>query len=336
MLSVSVVICTHNGATRLPATLSCLASQKFRENIRWEVIVIDNASTDGSAEVATISWPSEAPAALRVVSEPVLGLSNARLRGFAEAKYEIVSFVDDDNWVSDAWVQTVSELMTGSPQIGACGGISEGVFETTPPEWFHKFSSFYAVGRQSDKSGDITEKIGRLWGAGMSVRKSAWDRLERGGFRHALVDRKGKALTSGGDTELCLALRLAGWRLWFDDRLRMKHYIPQGRLNWNYLRRLNRAFGAASVTIEIYREALQKNPAQNGSIRHTWVYQFLATAGYIAYYYAKYALLSRNQSEGDENICYLDYLIGRAPALLKARGRYASGARELQEATWSN
>src|SRR6185437_5482655 len=66
-LGVSVVICTYNGAARLPRTLAHLAAQENTGAIAWEVLVVDNASTDDTAEVARRCWPAHAPAPLRIV-----------------------------------------------------------------------------------------------------------------------------------------------------------------------------------------------------------------------------------------------------------------------------
>jgi len=71
-------------------------------SIPWEVIVVDNASTDNTTAVAHQYWPSDVPTSLRVVYEPRLGLSHARRRGFSEASYGVVSFGTRDlKWVRD-------------------------------------------------------------------------------------------------------------------------------------------------------------------------------------------------------------------------------------------
>jgi glycosyltransferase involved in cell wall biosynthesis len=109
---VSIIIFCHNSANRLPQTIEHLASQKVSRNVQWEVIVVDNASTDNTSKLAKNCWPKDTSVPLKVVYEPQLGLNNARHRGFIEAKYEIVSFVDDDNRVCPEWVHLVHEVMT--------------------------------------------------------------------------------------------------------------------------------------------------------------------------------------------------------------------------------
>src|SRR6185437_3196683 len=131
-LGISVVVCTYNGAARLPQTLAHLAAQENTGAVAWEVLVVDNASTDDTAEVARRCWPADAPTPLRVVDEPRIGLSSARIRGFSEARYEIVSFIDDDNWVANDWISRVSETMSADSKLGAFNGLSYPVCEIEP------------------------------------------------------------------------------------------------------------------------------------------------------------------------------------------------------------
>ena len=66
-VGVSVVICTHNGAKLLPETLAHLRKQQVSKGVRWEVLIIDNASTDDSASVARQCWGDNGPTTLRVI-----------------------------------------------------------------------------------------------------------------------------------------------------------------------------------------------------------------------------------------------------------------------------
>src|SRR5215216_2743758 len=110
---VSIVICCHNGAARLLETVKHIALQVVPHHIPWEFLLIDNASTDGSAVVAQSVWKQyDTSAEFRIVHEPVLGLSHARARGFREAQYEFVLLCDDDNWLNKNYVATAYEIMS--------------------------------------------------------------------------------------------------------------------------------------------------------------------------------------------------------------------------------
>jgi len=334
-LDVSVVVCCHNSAKRLPQTLAHLAAQQVRKGLEWEVIVIDNASRDQTGQVALASWPANAPAPLRVVYESRLGLTHARHRGLAEAKYELISFVDDDNWVCPEWVQLVSEVMSQHPDVGACGGIVDGVCEADPPSWFAGYRSSYAVGPQAREAGDITWTRGFLWGAGLSIRKSAWQELVGRGFRPLLTDRRGRTLRAGGDSELCFALRLAGWRLWYEPRLRLQHVLPAHRLKWNYLRRMHRGFGASSVEFDPYLRA-QRGNYENISEgpKYTWQRESIEVLKTLLQYRHKLLGLLYYPLEGDPDVLFIERLLGRLSELLRRRRAYDLSFREIWEAPW--
>src|SRR5262245_30460570 len=109
---VSVAICCHNSETLLPTTIMHLKNQRVDGDLKWEVLVIDNACTASTALVARRCGCPDGLVALRVVQEPRLGLSYARERAFDEARYDIVSFIDDDNWVAPQWVTTAWRCMS--------------------------------------------------------------------------------------------------------------------------------------------------------------------------------------------------------------------------------
>ncbi len=169
--SVSIVVCCYNSAKRLPETLRHLAAQNVVADIPWEVVLIDNASTDDTVETARRCWEPIGPIPLRVVSEPLPGTGNARFRSFSEARYDIVSFIDDDNWVTPDWISKIVEFFTSHPDAAVVGGPSIPVFEVPPPAWFADIAVSYALGDQHTFSGDITDQPGTLlWTAGMNLR----------------------------------------------------------------------------------------------------------------------------------------------------------------------
>lgn len=332
---ISIVIPCHNAARRLPQTLAHLAAQQAPDNLEWEVILVDNASTDGTHQAALSAWPEGAPAPLRVVHEPRLGLRYAHLRGFDEARFEIISFIEDDNWVCREWLQLVAETMSQHPEIGACGGYNEAVCEVNPPGWFERFKESYAIGPQGEASGDITWTRGFLWGAGLTVRQSAWRSLVDHGFRPLLVDRQGRKLTSGGDSEFCFALRLAGWRLWYEPRLRIRHFLQAHRFAWPYLRRLYRGFGASGVGFDPYQFALQGPPSKHaGRMGLIWPPKAWATLKNLLWLRRKFPLAMFSSMEGDSTALYMEKELGRLIELLKKRGVYDRSIQEVWQASW--
>lgn len=323
MHGVTVIVCCHNSSARLPATLTHLKQQQVAREIPWEVVVVDNASTDKTSEVALRSWPADAPTTLRVVYEPRLGLSQARHRGLSESKYEVVSFIDDDNWVDPNWVQSVSEIMSRRADVGACGGYNEAVCEISPPSWFDRYKKNYAIGPQGDEAGDIASTRGYFWGAGLTIRKSAWQQLVSDGFRPMLVDRQGTTPSAGGDHELCFALRLAGWGLWYEPRLQLRHFLPAGRLEWRYLKSLHRGFGASSVWFDLYSSALKGNPKTfMERLKRTWQWKILTALIILLWCEGKLLLSFYRPSEGNPDVLRIEVGIGRLLELVRGRKSY--------------
>ena len=271
---VSIIICGYNSATRISPTLKALQKQQFKDKaILWEVIFIDNASTDDTESVARKVWNSNPVTEFTIIKEEKPGLMHARKKGLAHAGYDIVSFIDDDNWVEPYWVHKVFEVFSMNERIGACGGKSEAVFEKERPGWFDEYQNAFAVGVQGEQSGIIDDKRGFLWGAGLSFRSSLWQDLEQRGFRNLTVGREGKNINAGEDAELCYAIRLLGYHLYYHEDLVLKHFMPDNRMNLDYLAKMYEGFGKSYARLNSYRVLLDKN---NFRLR-SWWYEWFAT-----------------------------------------------------------
>jgi len=138
---ISFVVCTRNGAPRLPATLAHLAATRFRDDVSREVLIVDNASTDDTCEVARKALSGHPDLPLRIVHEPVPGTGFARVRGLREAAYDYVTFVDDDNWLVPDFGQIAFDLMHSDASIGLLPARSEAVFAAAKPRWFDAWQS---------------------------------------------------------------------------------------------------------------------------------------------------------------------------------------------------
>ncbi|SRX55336.1 glycosyltransferase [Aequorivita sp. CIP111184] len=255
---VSVIICCHNSAKRLLDTLTYLAKQQIPIGFHWELILVNNNSSDDTTELAENIWKSlGSPTTLKIVNERKAGLSYAREKGMHEANYEFIIWCDDDNWLCDSYVQTAYEIMNANLSIGTLGGWCEAAFKSKKPDWFDTQAKYFAVSKQGNQNGDITNKKGCVYGAGMVLRKSHWHQLKKHGFKHLLSDRIGKKLSSGGDTEYCYALRLLGYKVWYDERLYFKHYMTTERLSIKYVSRIRHAMNESNFTLWAYLDLLQ-------------------------------------------------------------------------------
>jgi glycosyltransferase involved in cell wall biosynthesis len=341
---VSVIVCTYNGASRLADTIRHIAKQKVSPEILWEVILVDNASTDNSKEVTINEWKKHnCRAKLIVVDQPVPGKQLALEKGYEVSKYEYWITCDDDNWLDENFVQLTYDIMSKNPRIGALGGPNEPLCEVKPPEWFNYFKRDYAGGPQPDvhtgivSEGNITWKRGYVWGAGMIVRRSAWEQLLRDGFRTSMTCRKGTELSSGGDSEACYALVLAGWEIWYDSRLKLVHCMPGGRLVWDYLVRLFRGFGKATVGLELYEKAIQlaHADADDDEInKQDWKYEFRKSLGELKKYGIRKILSLRHPQDDNTDLLMLEFHLEKLKELWKSRKEYDKNFNALKNAPW--
>lgn len=142
--AASVVIPTHNPRMDyLRRVLEALRGQTLAKDL-WELVIVDNGSREALAVVSRqssvgsddqrlvdLSWHGNA----RIVREEELGLTFARLRGFAEVKGELIVMVDDDNVLAPDYLETAVRIAQEHPGLGAFGGKCLPEFEVEPEEW---------------------------------------------------------------------------------------------------------------------------------------------------------------------------------------------------------
>jgi hypothetical protein len=153
--------------------------------------------------------------------------------------------------------------MKSNPKIGALGGC--GVMTTGIPTWLKGLEEFYALGPQGEKSGDVTDIRGCLYGAGLTTSKKVLHQLDQRKFRSILSDRTKNSLLSGGDTELTFAIRMLGYRLWYDERLKFEHFISQTRINKHYFIRLIFYIGYSWMALLPYHRVFNKHKVKSSS-----------------------------------------------------------------------
>jgi glycosyltransferase involved in cell wall biosynthesis len=259
---VSAIICCYNSAQRLEPTLTHLFNQRISATINWEIIVVNNNSTDNTVKKATSLYAqTTGNISFRIIDEPKPGLSHARNKGFECAQYDFVLMVDDDNWLSENYVETVFNDLEENPNAAMVGGVGIPELEGQEPSWFTQYASCYATGAQSDNGLGLIRISEELYGAGCALKLSALDAIRHHGFSNILSDRTGSSLMSGGDTELCYAFRLAGFELLYDERISFQHFLPKGRVDWKYLRKLFHGFGMTKTLIDIYVSAIKGSPS---------------------------------------------------------------------------
>lgn len=318
---ISVVICCYNSAARLEPTLVHLSRQNFSRTNDWELIVIDNACTDNTAEIAEAIWKKNHSAVpLKIIIEKKPGLSYARQTGLRNSFFEYVLFCDDDNWLSENYLSHAYSLIEADSSIAAVGGKGIAEFEDgNQPNWFLEYQEAYAVGSQM--IGAENNKLLSLYGAGLLIRKSYVNSLFRNGFRPLMRDRTGKSLFSSGDTELTNALVLAGYKLCYSEEMSFKHFLPKTRINKEYLTRLFIAFGNDGPIRNLYYSFLTDRTSIR-LIKYWWIH--FALAGYrLVKYFVKPPKTNGRIIYLKWNIAYIRQLLILYPEYTAIRFRIA-------------
>jgi glycosyltransferase involved in cell wall biosynthesis len=238
--AVSVVIPTRDGAGRVPQVLAALLADTGA--VAFEVVVVDNASSDGTAAVVEAHPAAAALRAagvgVRVVSEARPGLTFARARGVDEARADAVCFLDDDNLPEPGYLACGAAAMA-DPSVGVLTSRVYPEYLAPPPAAVERREHLLAINhRMGDAPVDWGAEATPVppLGAGMWVRRAAFVAAAAGG--QVLSDRTGGALTSGGDIEIGVAVGGAGYRRLYLPCLRLRHLIPPGRLRTRYFCRL--------------------------------------------------------------------------------------------------
>lgn len=272
----SVILCTYNPRLDyLAATVEGLRAQTLPTD-RWELIVVDNASTAGWEPQVDFGWHPSA----RVVREETLGLTPARLRGIREAAGTLLVFVDDDNVLDPDFLETALRIAAERPFLGAWSGACRPEFDEAPPEWTRRYWGNLVI---RDVPRDVWSNLPREaatmpCGAGLCVRQNVarhYLALHEASGRRFVLDRTGDSLVSGGDNDLAACACDVGLGVGLVGALGLTHLIPPERLTVGYLARLAEGIQFSSVLLDAERgAALQPaSPARRvldrlGLLRH--------------------------------------------------------------------
>jgi len=255
-LSVSVIVCTHNPREDfLARTLESLGSQTL-DHARWDLIIVDNAST---APVA-LGAKNAGPPSSRVLVEPELGLTAARLRGIGAAAAPLLVFVDDDNVLAPDYLERAVARSEGWPMLGVWGcGSFTPEWEQEPPPGFAPYLAYLAVHRMSrDRWSNQAFDYGATpVGAGLCVRSAVarhYAAQVRADARRRLLGRAGVNLAGCEDFDLALTAIDLGFGTGVFTDLAMIHLMPGQRVAENYLLRLVEGHAYSSVILRALRE----------------------------------------------------------------------------------
>jgi glucosyl-dolichyl phosphate glucuronosyltransferase len=232
-MKASVLICTHNRASHLREVLEGLVYQAIPHE-DFEVLVVDNASTDNTQAVAC-SFQNKFPH-FRCILEKRLGVAVARNRGAREAKGDIIVYYDDDQFLqSDSLGNLLEPFTTLHPAPQAVMGRVElrweGGKSGTFPERFETLLSRFDQGN----AGHFLGEDAYFLSMNLAIRRNIL--LDVGGFREDL-SRVGNILLCSADNELYCRLITRGYTVYYEPSALVHHWVSKERQTkyWLYRR----------------------------------------------------------------------------------------------------
>ena len=237
-LDATVLICTYNRRDLLAETLDSLARSRT-SGLRWNVIVVDNNSTDSTAGVVQ-SRIAGYPVELRYVFESRQGKSHALNTGIAESDATIIAFTDDDVRVDEDWLEAGCRplLAAVGASIDYTGGPVRPIWERPCPPWLDETRpdlwGTLAILDYGPEPFVFEDRRRVPLGANMAVRRDLIDCI--GGFDPGL-GRRGDSLIGQEQAEFFCRSRAIGARGLYVPEMSLHHHVPARRLTRDYFRR---------------------------------------------------------------------------------------------------
>jgi glycosyltransferase involved in cell wall biosynthesis len=286
MNGISVIICCFNSAKRIGETLEFLFQQKTPSSLLWEIIVVNNASTDNTEEMIFKLSGKDSQSRLRLVNEPAPGLAKARKKGVDTSRYDLLIFCDDDNHLEPDYLAQAFQLMSQNLEIGVGGGLVKPKLPFYPGKWIEANYAALAIGQQSIESGYVDW----VFGAGMVFRKEIFNKLKEKGITLMLSGRIGSKQTSGDDAEMCRLASFIGYRIYYSNKLILHHQISAHRLTrWSFIKA--NFLNVYHVIYFYLLDNLMKRPSM--SSRKMYL-KFLKNAFFNVFYFLPRVLLGKN------------------------------------------
>jgi glycosyltransferase involved in cell wall biosynthesis len=237
---LSVVICTYNRADILRGSIESLLNQTG-ENGSFEILVVDNNSSDDTADVARTF---AAEHGIRYIFEPAQGLAYARNRGFAEARGEYIAYIDDDARADPDWIAGIYRIVQHPEQrpVGI-GGPIYPFYLSEKPEWF---LDEYEIRTWGDAP-RFLERGEFFSGSNMVFSR---DILARFGGFDTNLGVKGDTLNLGEETRLFTRIWdgfLEKNLFYYSPDLKVFHLVPADKMTLHYFFKRRFMVGQSSL-----------------------------------------------------------------------------------------
>lgn len=234
MPNISVIIPTLNRSELLRKTIHSILSHDAN-NIQYEIIVIDNGSTDQTQDVVNSLKENEN---IRYYFVPEIGLHNGRHKGLEKARNDILVFCDDDIQVSDKWLQGINKGFKND-NVVLVGGSNYPNFEIQPPTWIQQYWQIahegkYMLQLSISDLGDKPKKISPylIWGCNFAIRKEFLESIKGfhpDGFPKRLIQYRGD-----GESYVANEVIKRGFSAYYHPLASINHFVSKERMTTEY------------------------------------------------------------------------------------------------------
>ena len=239
MIVIFVIIPTLNRADLLNSALDSLTKQVLN-TAEFEVLVIDNGSTDHTREVVTRF--NDRLTNLSYYHETEPGLHNGRHRGLKESQGDLLVYADDDIEALPTWLSSVVEAFS-HPDVAMVGGNNLPMFLEQPPGWLQRMWERPGLdGGKVLSSHSIIELPGAMrefspsyvWGCNFAIRKSVL--MAAGGFNPDGMPKDLIRFRGDGETHVSNYVESSGLKCLFHPGASVYHKVTPGRMTAAYFR----------------------------------------------------------------------------------------------------
>lgn len=182
-MRISVVICTYNRAKFIRSCLEHIFNQSLPKS-EYEVIVVNNNCTDGTKTIVDEFIAEHYELDIKQVTETNQGLSFARNRGIKEAKYELISYIDDDGEANCEWLNRIRNHFLKNNKLVGIGGKVLPIYETSEPNWLSYHTRMMVT--HIDYGDKVFKCYGKKYPAGCNMTYSKDTLLKTSGFNESL------------------------------------------------------------------------------------------------------------------------------------------------------
>jgi glucosyl-dolichyl phosphate glucuronosyltransferase len=234
VVQISVILCTYNRSEYLKKWLDGIAASVLPESIKWEVLIVDNNSSDQTPEVAS-EFAARYPTRFRYIFEPRQGKAHALNTGIRESQGDVLVFTDDDVKIETSWLRNLTQALDNGKWAGT-GGRTLLAERFLPPRWLALAGpcSLAGVLAAVFDLGDEPCELDRApYGANMAYRKEMFEKY--GPFRTDMGPSADPDIPRPNeDTEFGRRLMAAGEQLRYEPTAIVGHPVPKDRIRKDY------------------------------------------------------------------------------------------------------